>query len=200
MHISAPRAALVAALAGLGLAAPAGAATDNSVAVTPAAPTADWTGAVGSGLNTSFFLGGTGPIPDGACAKDPNTMCESTLVHVTGDGIGAGSVKFRIDGFQPVSDFDLRVYTSDATGAPDDDLTAPHGDVADSSPLGTDDPRHSSAGDFETTIVDLGTYLDGEGGPVDQYFLVEVPYFIVAEDSYKGHVTLTTEPYVPAAE
>ncbi|MCW2992046.1 MAG: hypothetical protein JWM73_2640 [Solirubrobacterales bacterium] len=196
MHISAPRAALAAALAGLALAAPAVAAPDRSVAIDPAAPAVSWDGAAGTGLNTSFFLDGTAPGQTGTCAKDPNTMCETTLVHVTGDDIGAGSVKFRIDGFQPISDFDLRVYTSDETGAPGDDISDPHGDVADSSPLGTSDPRHTSAGDYETTTIDLGEYLDGAGGPLDAYFLVEVPYFIVAQDTYAGHATLTSTPFV----
>lgn len=200
MHFSSPRVAALAALAGLTLAAPAVAAPDRTIEISPDATgkaQKDWTGATGAGLNTSFFLGGTGPIPDGACAKDPNTMCEQTLVHVTGEGIGEGTVTFRIDNFTPASDFDLRVYESDASGEPGTDLTDPHGDVADSSPLGDADPRHTSAGDFETTPVDLGAYLDGTGGPLDQYFLVEVPYFIVAQDSYDGHVKLDTLPFVP---
>lgn len=199
MHISSLRATLVAALAGLAAASPAAADADRTVGVSPDAPSADWAGETGSGLNTSFFLDGTGPLA-GTCAKDPNTLCDSTLVHVTGEEIGDGLLTFRIDGFQPYSDFDLRVYESDATGEPGTDLSDPHGDVAASSPLGELDPRHTSIGDFETTEIQLGPYLDGEGGPADAYFLVEVPYFLVANDTFAGHVKLATTPFVAEEE
>lgn len=196
MELSVSRAALAATLAGLALAGTASAAPDRTITVTsgPAPVTADWIGAVGTGLNTSFFLDGNVPGQTGTCGSvdDPQTACETTLVHVVGDPIGSGTVTFRIDGFQPVSDFDLRAFASDETGAAEGDPADPTGD-SESGPLGALDPRATSAGDFETATIPLD---GGEGEPLDQYFLVQVPYFMVANDSYTGHVKVETTPYV----
>lgn len=196
MDLSVTRAALAATLAGLALAGSASAAPDRTITLTsgPVPATADWTGATGSGLNTSYFLDGTAPGQTGTCGSvdDPQTACERTLVHLVGDAIGGGTATFRIDGFLPVSDFDLRVYASDATGEPEGDPADPTGD-SESSPLGDLDPRATSAGDYETATVALP---EGDGTPLDQYFVVLVPYFAVASDSYTGHVKLETTPYV----
>lgn len=194
MRISASRTALAALVAGLAIAAPASAAIDRTVTVSPGETTgtATWTGATGSGLNTSYLLDGIGPFT-GTCGSldDPQTACETTLVHVTGDPVGSGTVTFRIDGFLPVSDFDLHVFASNAAGDAEGDAPTPTGD-SQSSPLGDDDPRATSAGDYETVTMPIS----GEGEPLDSYFLVQVPYFAVANDAYTGHVKVEATPYV----
>lgn len=197
MDIISPRVAVAAALASLAVAAPAVASAPQSVS--PDSPKADWTGPVGNGLNPSFFLDGTVPGQAGTCGSpdDPRTACDRTLVHVTGVFGDGSTVKFRIDGFQPASDFDLRVYTADAAGTPDSYLGSPTStDTGDSSPLGKSDPRYTAAGDYENKVVDLSRYADYQTGVVDQYFLVEVPYFIVAQDGYDGHAVVDAQPFV----
>src|SRR6478735_3671107 len=118
--------ALGLAVAGLGAFAPAALASPNQEINLDKAK-ADWTGPVASALNTSYFLDGTAPGQKGTCgaADDPQTACDKTLVHVTGIVGEGSSIKFRIDGFQQVSDFDLRVYTADATGAEGEYLGSP---------------------------------------------------------------------------
>ncbi len=178
---------LLGALAALAVAAPASASP--TVTISPTSDAATWTSAPGNGANVSYFADlGAGPSQlRGSCGSDPQNNCDLTLVHITDAPLSGGSVKFRIDGFQPVSDFDLRVYGSDASGAEYEDLSDPQGDVAAGSPLGSNDPRHTSVGDFETTEIPLGGYVDDEG---EAWFLVKVPYFLVANDSYTGHATL----------
>jgi hypothetical protein len=201
MHVSRRSLALLATIGGLACAPAAHAAADHNVTVTPASPTAHLTGATASGLNNGWFLtelpaaGGKAPAP--TCGKDPNTMCESTLVHMTGDGgIGSGTITFRIDSFQQYSDFDLKTYESNAAGDRVKNLGSPKYDPTATSPLPVD-ALGSANGDYETKTVPLSDYLDGAGGPFDAYFLIQVPYFMVANDSYKLHVTLATEPFVP---
>ena len=194
MHIS--RLALLGAFAGLAAAAPSALASDAQT-VSPTAAAATWTSPVGSGINNSYFLDDLTDAGECGDIADPQTACDKTLVRVTGV-VGEGStVKFAIDGFQPYSDFDLRVYTADAEGNLDAYLGSPTGTAAgDSSPLGSDDPRYTSAGDFEYKTVPVDTYADPETGEIDQYFAVVVPYFLVFEDSYDGHATLDAKPFV----
>ena len=192
MHIS--RHALLAALAGLGALAPSALASEPQ-SVSNATPEAKWISPVSNGVNTSFFLDSL--IGGGECGDlaDPQTACDKTLVHVTGIAGDGSTVTFRIEGFQPVSDFDLRVYTADAEGNPDTYLGSPTGtDAGDSSPLGSDDPRYTSAGDYEYKTVPVE--FDPETGEVDQTFVVVVPYFLVAQDNYDGVATLDAKPFV----
>ena len=192
MRISRTTPALAAALSSLAVLAPAaGAAPDRAVTVSPDAAKATWTGVPAPALNVSF-LPPAGPVK-GTCTKDPQYYCDLTLVHVTAADISDGNVTFRIDGFQPYSDFDLRVYASDADGNPDTYLGSPASDNAATSPLGANDPRNTAAGDYESKAVPLGGDIDAQNA-VDEYFLVEVPYFMVANDQYTGHATLTTTP------
>jgi hypothetical protein len=203
MPISAPRLLALVALTTLCSAASASAATfDHQATLTNDAAQpklADsWTGATSTGLNTSFFLDGTAPGQTGTCGKDPNTMCESGLVHVIATDVSGGQLTFRLDGFQPTSDFDLRVYNADAEGTPDGDSISPTGDNAGTSPLGANDPRNTGAGDFETTTIDVSSLVD-DTGAVDAYFLVQIPYFTVINDSYTLGAKLTgLTPFVPA--
>lgn len=194
MHIS--RHALLSALAGLAAFAPSALASDAQT-VTVEAPKATWTSAPGMGVNTSFFLddiAGGGTCGD---LSDPTTACDKTLVHVKGI-VGTGStITFRIEGFLPVSDFDLRVYDSDAEGTEGGYLDGPTStDAGEQSGLGSTDPRYTSAGDYENKEINISAYADEMTGEVDQYFLVEVPYFIVAQDSYTGVATLDAKPFV----
>lgn len=199
MHIS--RLALLATLVGAVTAPVASASDPVSVSSDPASLQADWTSPVGSGLNTSFLLDGI--ATDGTCGDldDPQAACDATVVHVSGV-VGEGSTAtFRIDGFLPVSDFDLRVYTADAQGNADTYLDSPTStDVSESSPLGSSDPRYTGAGDYENKVIDVAQYSDPQTGEIDQYFVVQVPYFLVANDSYTGHVTLDPKPFVPPVE
>jgi hypothetical protein len=185
------------AVAGLGVMAPAAVASPNQ-AISPAKLKADWASPAGVGLNTSYLLDGLAG-QKGTCGglDNPQTACDKTLVHLTGI-IGEGStVKFRIDGFLPVSDFDLRVYTADAAGNLETHLGSPSStDVSETSPLGADDPRWTSAGDYENKLVDVTQYADPETGVVDQWFAVVVPYFLSANDVYQGHATLDAKPFV----
>lgn len=199
MHISCRPLALALALAGL---APATALGSANQTVSNEKLKADWTGAPALGLNQSFLLDGIGGQV-GTCGAltDPRTACDKTLVHLTGI-VGEGStLKFRIDGFLPVSDFDLRVYTSDETGALDSYLGSPSStDVSETSPAGSGDPRYTGPGDYENKVVDVTPYADFETGEIDQWFAVVVPYFLTPMDSYAGHATLDAKPFVPPVE
>ena len=86
---------------------------------------------------------------------------------MTGTNVAGGTVTFRIDGFSQASDFDLRVYESDDTGAPFGKSTSPTGDNEGTSPLGGNDPRNTGAGDYETTEMPVDGYVD-ENGDLDR--------------------------------
>lgn len=195
MHISGRSLAL--AVAGLAALAPTALASPAQT-LTNAAPAATWTGPHGLGANVSFFLDSlTGTGTCSGDVADPQTACDKTLVRVNGI-VGEGStVTFRIEGFQPVSDFDLRVYTADADGNEDTYLGSPtSSDVSESSPLEDLDPRYTGVGDFENKVVDVSAFADPDTGEIDQYFLVEVPYFLVNHDTYDGLATLAATEFV----
>ena len=161
------RLALLAALAGLSALAPSALASEaQSVDNTKTA--ASWTGPIANGLNVSFLLDGI--ATDGECGDlaSPDTACDSTVVHVTGI-VGEGStLTFRIDGFLPVSDFDLRVYTADAEGNPETYLDSPTStDVSDSSPLGSSDPATRRPATIENKVVDVAQFANPETGEID---------------------------------
>lgn len=192
MNISPRAIGLLAGLAALAAAPAAQAAIDRTVTIDPTAAGAQWSPAPASGLNTSFFLDGFGPLK-GSCGKDVSNYCDQTLVHVTGNILTQPtlSVKFRIDGFNPqASDFDLRIYDADADGNLFGKIGSPQSDAAQSSPLGSNDPRSTAIGDYETTVIDLNGYEDPATGAVDAYFVVLVPYFTVANGTFTGHATL----------
>lgn len=189
MHISRHPLAVLVAVAGLAAAAPAANAAPDKT-ISPATPTVTWTSAVGNGLNLTWLVN-TGPAK-GTCGTDLQNFCDVTLVHLVADHLAEGSqLKFRLDGFGPASDFDLRVYASDADktyGAKT--IASPTGDVTTTSPAGGNDPRATSAGDYETVITDVSGLIDPDTGAVDAYYLVMIPYFMVANDKYTGTVTL----------
>jgi len=150
--------------------------------------TQEWTGSEGSGLNTSWFLDGTATT--GSCADaDETTRCDSTLVQVDPElvlGRSGVPLTFRIEGFGPTDDDDLRVYASDAQGTARTYLGSPDSDAQAGSPLPVD-PRATSLGDYETKVV--------PNAKAGQYFLVEVVYFAVADGTtYTGRATLSKIP------
>jgi hypothetical protein len=170
--------AIVGAAVAVAMAAPAAQAAPRKATVTPTAKAA-WNGTTAVGLNGTWFTDSL--RPSGACGKDTQNYCDDTLVHFTSTTAPADSyLTFRIDGFQPVSDFDLRVYLADSTGEPIEYLGSPTGDVTKTSPAGSDDPRNTWIGDYESKTVNA---LPGD------YYLVRVVYFTVANDAYKGSVT-----------
>jgi hypothetical protein len=190
MSISRTSLGLLAA-AGLAAAAPAAHAAKDQVVT--AEKGATWTSAPASGLNTSFLLGET----RGTCAgTDATNICDTTLVHVTATDVESAVASFRIEGYRPTSDFDIRVYESDAEGTKGAKVGTLAGDVDKDSPLGADDPRHTGPGDFETTTVPLAA--DEDTNDIDAYYLVVVPYFAVANDSYTGKAGIAVTP-LPAA-
>jgi uncharacterized repeat protein (TIGR01451 family) len=88
----------------------ASAATDHSVTVTDAAPTASWDGTSATGFNQTYDSTTGGP-----CGKTEDTYCDTALVHVdvtSPQNVEIGVVDFDV----PTSDFDLFVYESDASG------------------------------------------------------------------------------------
>lgn len=172
------------AAAALVLAAPA--AASPQVTLTADAPKATWKGPTATGFNTSFFLDGLATT--GTCANtDDASRCDSTIVAIDAKKLGPGSkLAVRMDGFRPVDDFDLRVYDlgTKPTSAGNYLGSPTSTDVSESSPLGTNDPRFTFAGDFENKeVAPLKTGL--------RYFRVEVVYFAVAAGSYNGTVTAT---------
>lgn len=200
MHISSRSLAL--AFAALAAAAPSAlASADQSVSPGEATSKASWTSPVGSGVNTSFFLDSFTKGGKCGAVSDPQTACDQTVVHVTGNLGVDSTLTFRIDGFLPTSDFDIRVYEADEDGTPEAYLGSPTStDNDETSPLGSNDPRHTGAGDYENKVVAVGNYADPETGDIDQKFVVMVPYFLVLNDSYKGHATLTATEFVAPAD
>lgn len=183
-------------LAALALAAtPAFAAPDRAVS-TPldiANPTITWTGKDTPGANTSFFLDST--TKAGTCAKtDQFSQCDETLVQIGNDKPkGASKITFRIGEYSvPTSDFDLRVYESNAAGAPLTKVGSPISEYGESSGLGGLDPRSTGAGDNERTEL-TGTVALKAG----KYYLVQVVYFASA-GHYKGSVKVEKLDPAPA--
>ena len=92
-----------------------------------AGETKSWSTAVSTGVNTSHF----GPQDDAVnperCTKDPQNYCDYTLVSLTNpvpdtdaDGKLKKTANMSLTEFGPlpgpISDFDLKIYESDANG------------------------------------------------------------------------------------
>lgn len=175
------RSLLAAVLAATLLAAPAAqAAPDRAVTLSAVEPVASWSGAAKTAFNTTFYMAST--TGRAACGKTAQDFCEDTLVRIDPELAGAKKLAVRLDGFSQASDFDLRVYASNATGDALNDLGSPQGEVTQTSPLGTLDPRATAHGDFETK--------DLTGVKAGQHYLVRIVYFAVADEGYRGTVTL----------
>lgn len=165
-------------------------AAPRAGAVSALQQTHTWTGATASGANTTWF--GDFATKGGTCnSAGATTYCDDTLIKL--DVLktsGATQLKFRIQDFgKATDDFDLRVHRSDEYGTVGPYLGSPAGDIAMTSPLGSDDPRHTFIGDFETKVI-------SDVRPGD-YYLVRVVYFAVAESNYKGSVQILNLPPQP---
>jgi hypothetical protein len=146
MHMHMRTLAALAVAAGLIVPSAATAAADRTITIDPAAPTKTWTGTSTQGLNASFF---DSHLPN-ACGKDLQSYCDDTLVHFASDEpFDDSNLTFRIDGFAH-SDYDLRVYESDKSGAQGNYLGNPTGDGKGLAPLAT------FAGDPETKSGSAG--------------------------------------------
>ncbi len=194
------RSAILAVAVGLVASSPAAAVEiDHRIpTITTVKQKQSWSGATMTATNPSNYTD-TVPRPELAdrCTKEQTTYCEHALVRVVLSDVGGGTLKFRLEGFMPTSDFDLRVYDADETGEPVGGYRTPKGDSTDG-PLGDDDPRNTWSGDYETTLVDLSNLVDPETGALDAYFLVQVPYWLVANDSYDASVELVdVTPFEP---
>jgi hypothetical protein len=187
-----------AVLAALALATPAAAAPDKAATVTFAEPTQALEGDTATGVNVSYFL--DPDVTTGTCAKDPDNYCSTFLFKAdeftgtAGSGTNrSATLTFRMDGFSEASDFDLRVYESDADGTKGAFLGYPEtSDIQDTSPLGDLDPRATFLGDYETKVV--------TGVRPGKHFLVEVPYFFAIEDRPVVTATLSKAAAPPAPE
>ena len=163
----------LAVIAGLSVVPAVAQAAPREITIDTAGPAQTWPGTSAQGLNVSWFT--DDQTNRGACGTTPTDYCDDTLVHFTSARpLDDSMLTFRIDGYDH-SDYDLRVYTSDAEGTVGDYLGAPTGDNAGLIPLET------FAGDPES----LTTYAE----PGD-YYLVRVVYFTAAGDeNYTGTVS-----------
>lgn len=166
-------------------AAPASHAAVRTITIDPGHAAQQWTGAPTAGVNGTWFLDGTGPIKSGQCTTDPYTYCDDTLVRFTSDvPLEDSTLSFRIDGFQH-SDYDLRVYASDASGAAGELLGTGKGEGKGLVPVAT------FAGDPES--------FSTEADP-DSWYLVRVVYFAVpGDENYTGSVSWAGTPSDPGA-
>lgn len=154
-------AALAAALAAAVAAPAAQAAPDRTVSVSLANNVATYEGDAALGFNVSYFDETAQPA---SCGKAPQNFCDSTLVFVDDSYTGSKKMDIVMDGFE-ISDYDLRVYKSDANGNPlaFEGYPTGHG----TSPAGTLLPTF--LGDPETKNL-LGV-------KAGSYYLVDLVYF-----------------------
>jgi hypothetical protein len=179
---------LTIALAAL-LAGPAQAAPDqtNETPMGVDSPTFEWTGKPDPGLNPSFFTGGEGDCSGG----DPSTTCDDTLVRLADDFKAAAGtkMKFLIDGYAvPASDYDIRVYQSDAKGAAKTLLSSPTSETYEPLGLGA---AATAPGDAESWTATGPSQLKA-----GRYYLVRVVYFAAA-GGYDGSIELTGAEKLP---
>jgi hypothetical protein len=151
------------------------AAAPRTITIDADGPAKTWQGTATQGFNMSFFDSHLA----NSCGTAINDYCDDTLVHFTSAvPYDDSNLNFEIGGFEH-SDFDMRVYASDATGKVGDLLTTGDGDG--SGPL---NPAISSGpGEVETA----STFAEP-----DSYFLVRVVYFLVPGDEvYSGKLSWT---------
>lgn len=173
------RRVLISIAVAAGLVVPAAAtAAPRTVTVSEETASVSWDGAPTPAFNPTFFDARLGA----KCGSAPTDYCDDTLVHFTGEGPYEDSnLTFGIGGFAQ-SDYDLRVYTSDETGAVGDHLGNGDGDGA--GPFGA----------VITTFVGDGETLSTAAEP-DSWYLVRVVYFTVpGHEGYKGTVSWAGTP------
>lgn len=155
---------------------------DETVTLTAGNPSEMWNGAIAPvGANIDYSSTTAGPCPD-TPNIDGSDYCEQILLNVqlgpTYWTANPGHVDVTID-FIPPNDFDLYVYTSDASGAV--------GSFVDSSAQFVITPE----------VVSLDSSLFTS--ETNNYFLIHVVYFAVAASGYTGtaEVVLDTPPGGP---
>ncbi|HMJ94859.1 MAG TPA: sialidase family protein [Thermoleophilaceae bacterium] len=133
-------------------------AADRSGTVTDTTPF-EWDGVQATGTNTAYD-GATGDPCPATPPRTPTDQCDVTLLQVNSALFGGVQVSIESNGDTPgADDFDLYVYESDAAGT--------RGALVGSS---------ASTGDAESTAIDAAS----------GYYLVQVVYFSVVNDSYHG--------------
>lgn len=171
------RRVLLAALLALAVAPATASAALRTIEVDPSAPEKTWDGTNTPGFNTSWFV--DDQAGTGACGADADDYCDDTLVHFSSPfPLADSALKFHIGDFAS-SDYDLRVYTSDATGAQGDYLGSPDADG--------NGPFSAAIGTFVGDWESVTTFADP-----DTWYLVRVVYFTApGHETYKGTVSWT---------
>jgi hypothetical protein len=180
---------MIAAFAALIPTAPAAAAADHSGTVSAGTPFT-WVGTTATGVNTSAFAGNL------TCGKDPTNYCDGTLLQVnlpipdsmlpapTSEPqtvVLDATVSVTIDTYapDPLCDFDLNIFSSDATGT--------QGDQIDSSGNNPGEAENVNASVESTATVNPdGTVQRQE----TTWLLVQAVYFTVPQSNYKGSARL----------
>jgi hypothetical protein len=167
----------LAGLLALGIAAPAMAAPDRTVTLTPSTTSFGWSGAATTSISGQFWY--TSSDPAGSCHTFPGAgpapstdavdYCDETLVKLDGTGPGSLDVQLPTAGDGVVTDWDLYVYTADDAGNP--------GELIASS---------ENTGGAEDVPIDDATASDN-------YLVVAVPYQSV-NDSFTGSVSFVPLP------
>ncbi|MGH2709986.1 MAG: hypothetical protein ACRDH9_02120 [Actinomycetota bacterium] len=151
-----------------------------------AGTTYTWQGNTALGLNVNYhgMFDGVHPTPSGTCSDDRDSYCDTILLELsnplTQAEIDSGktskkkNVTITTTGYGPVpdpaTDFDLKVFVSDAQGTKGDLL-------GESGAWGYDDGDGT-----ETVTAQITTTLTEPS----KFVLVEVVFFIVANSSYSG--------------
>jgi hypothetical protein len=164
-------AALLACLFALALLhAPDALAADRAGDVSDTTPF-QWDGVVADGSNTAYDAQSGEPCPATPPARPVSEQCDTTLLHITSPVFGGIDVAIDQNNTSPGSDdFDLYVYSSDAAGT--------RGQLVASS---------AGFGGSESAFVDAAS----------GYYLVQVVYFSVSNDSYHGSATFSRRDQFP---
>ena len=160
----------VAMAAAIVLASTAVGAPDKTVTLSAATPEFNWDGEQGQYTNTEYS--------EETCSKDPDTYCEFILLDIRSDTpvvLDASLTEFS----NPLADFDLRIYKSNAAG----DFTAD--DQLPSNSF-TDDPTQPHWGGFNGQ----DEFYHVEGVPAG-FYLIVVSHYLNPNATYKGNVKVT---------
>jgi hypothetical protein len=179
------RVALLGALAVLCAAAVAIAAAppDRTTTLNSATAETTWTGPEASG---SYDPLGDYSVEN--CSKEAESYCDNTLLKIESGGPVTLDVDIA-DYSNPESDFDLRVYKSDATGkaTDDDEVTVSR---YPENPFGVGSTGLPNGFEEGTTIEDLDP----------GYYLVVVTYYSVDGGTYTGTAKVTGATPAPSGE
>jgi hypothetical protein len=168
-HLLVRRALMCAALAALTAPAAALAAPDRTATLSSSSAAYAWDGPEGTG---SYDPTGTYDVAN--CSKDAASYCDGTLVQIVSGG--PVTIDAAIGDYSnPLADFDLYIYKSNAAGtATQDDLISQSG-------------VPSNAG-LPNSFEESASVADVEPG----YYLVNVVYYeTLGAASYKGNVSVT---------